>query len=127
MEEATGRILVVDDDGPLLKLMSAYLTRLGNEVVACASAEEAWKLMEATPSDYRLALVDLNMPGMGGEELTQRILACHTTIRVIVTSGYPAELTRLQALDRDRVSFLHKPFAPQQLAEAVGRPPAAIG
>ncbi|MGA2588790.1 MAG: response regulator [Bryobacteraceae bacterium] len=119
MDTAAGRILVVDDDPSLLKLMTAYLSRLGYQVVACDNSEAAWALVQAAPSLYSLALVDLNMPGMRGEELARRILACNATIRLIMASGYPSELSGMEALE-GRVSFLHKPFAPKELAKAVG-------
>jgi len=119
MDTAAGRILVVDDDPSLLKLMTTYLSRLGYQVVSCNNSDEAWALVRAAPSLYSLALVDLNMPGMRGEELARRILACNASIRLIVASGYPAELSGVEALD-SRVTFLHKPFAPKELARAVG-------
>ena len=119
MHTAAGRILVVDDDPSLLKLMTAYLSRLGYQVVPCDTSEAAWALVQAAPSLYSVALLDLNMPGMRGEELARRILARSPSIRVIVASGYPAELSGIQTLD-GRVVFLHKPFAPQALAQAVG-------
>jgi len=119
MDTAGGSILVVDDDPSLLKLMTAYLSRLGYRVVCCNNSDEAWGLVQADPTLYSLALVDLNMPGMRGEELARRILACNASIRLIVASGYPAELSGLADLE-GRVSFLHKPFAPKELAKAVG-------
>ena len=56
--------------------MNSYLLRLGYRVDACRSAADAWALLQADPSLYAGALVDLNMPGMGGEELALRILDC---------------------------------------------------
>jgi DNA-binding response OmpR family regulator len=119
MDTAAGRILAVDDDTALLKLMNTYLARLGYGVDACRSAEDGWALVQADPSRYRLALVDLEMPGMGGRELALRILASNPSIRLVVVSGYPAELNELGGPDSHRVSFLRKPFAPRELAEAV--------
>src|ERR1700690_724755 len=118
MASATGRILIVDDDAALLKLMGAYLSRLGYQVDARHSAEEAWELVQADPSVYSLALVDLKMPGMGGHTLARRILECSKSIRVVVVSGYPAALSGIENLE-GRVTFLHKPFAPKELVDAV--------
>lgn len=119
MDTATGRILVVDDDAALLQLMNAYLSRLGYGVDACRSAEDGWALVQADPSRYRLALVDLKMPGMGGRELALRILDSNPSIRLVVVSGSPAGLSGVAARDGHRVSFLRKPFVPQELAEAI--------
>jgi CheY-like chemotaxis protein len=119
MASAAGRILIVDDDAALLRLMDIYLSRLGYRVDACPSGAEAWALVQASPSLYAGALIDLNMPGMRGEELVRRILESNASIRLVVVSGYPAGLSGMETLDCRRVSFLPKPFAPQQLADAL--------
>ena len=132
MDSAAGRILIVDDDDALLELMRTYLARLGYHVDARGSAEEAWMLLQADPSQYSLALLDMSMPGMGGQQLAQRILELHPLIRVVVVSGYPAEFSGVETLGRERVSFLRKPFAPKDLLDAVcapqgiGRPPTSV-
>jgi CheY-like chemotaxis protein len=119
MDSAAGRILIVDDDASLLKVMVSYLSRLGYLVDACRGADEAWVLVATDPSRYIGALVDLNMPGMRGEELVRRILDSNAVIRLVVVSGYPAGWGGAQTLDQSRVSFLPKPFAPRELAAAL--------
>ena len=118
MDSAAGRILIVDDDAALLKLMDSYLSRLGYRVDACSSAAEAWALVEPDPSLYAGALVDLNMPGMRGEELARRILDSNASIHVVLMSGYPAGWSG-EVWDGSRVGFLYKPFAPKELAGAL--------
>jgi DNA-binding NtrC family response regulator len=120
MTSGARRILIVDDESSLRQVMTAYLVRLGYEVVACPNADDAWRLLEAGPSGYSVALVDLNMPGMPGEELARRILAANKQIRLIMASGYPEDLSEAQAEYGRRIRFLHKPFAPTELAQAVG-------
>lgn len=117
----SGRILIVDDDDALLKLMRAYLSRLGYPVDACRNSAEACALVQADPSAYGVALVDLNMPGMRGDELGRRILDASPSIRLVLVSGYPADLCLAEILDGQRVSFLHKPFNPKELAGVVGK------
>jgi len=118
MDSTAGRILIVDDDAALLRVMAAYLARLGYRADACRSAAEAWELVQANPTLYAAALVDLNMPGMRGEELARRILDSSASIRLVVMSGYPPGLSG-EVLDENRVSFLYKPFAPKELADAL--------
>ena len=119
MDSAAGRILIVDDDAALLKVMESYLSRLGYRVDACRSGAEAWALVQANPSWYAGALVDLNMPGMRGEELARLILDSTASMRLVVMSGYPAGWSGVETLDGSRVSFLHKPFTPKELADAL--------
>lgn len=118
MDSEAGRILVVDDDAALLKVIEAYLSRLGYRVDACAAASDAWALIDGNPSRYAAVLVDLNMPGMRGEELIVRILDMNASIRLVAMSGYPAGMSG-ENLDGKPIAFLRKPFAPQELAEAL--------
>jgi DNA-binding NtrC family response regulator len=118
-ERAAARILVVDDEPQLLKILTRYLARLGYGVVAAASTEEAWDHIHAAPEGYSLALIDATMPGMTAEELTRRILKVNASIRVIACSGYPITREEFASLDPERVLFLHKPFSPDTLAEMV--------
>ncbi len=110
---------MVDDEQQLLKILTRYLARLGYGVVAAASTEEAWDHIQAAPQDYALALIDATMPGMSAEELTRRILAANPAIQVIACSGYPITREEFASLDPERVTFLHKPFSPDTLAEMV--------
>ncbi|MGO4879924.1 MAG: response regulator [Bryobacteraceae bacterium] len=119
MDSAGLRILIVDDDAALLKVMERYLARLGYRVDACRSAADAWERVEADPSAYVRALVDLNMPGVRGEELVRRILDANVSIRLVVVSGYPASGGGV--FESGRVIFLPKPFAPSELASALER------
>ena len=119
MEPATGRILIVDDDAALLQLMTVYLSRLGYRVDACSTAEDGLAMMRAAPSIYTLALVDWSMPGIGGRELAERILEHDPSIRLVVVSGYPAQLSGVESLCNGRVRYLQKPFIPRELVEAL--------
>jgi len=114
-----GRILIVDDDAALLRLMRVYLSRLGYPVDTCQGSAEAWALVEADPSAHAVVVVDLNMPGMCGEELGRRILDANPAVRVVLMSGYPADLKMPRDPDLPRVDYLHKPFVPQELADVV--------
>jgi len=119
MESARGRILVVDDDPPLLRLMTIYLSRLGYQVDSCTTTEAAKSLFDSHPGVYSLALLDSTMPGMGGDGLARRILQTSPSMRLIVASGYPSELAAIGKLPGDRVRYLQKPFTPTQLLKLV--------
>jgi len=114
-----GRILLVDDEEALLRLMYRYLVRLGYEVDPCAGAEQAWALFQSQPHEYALAIVDLMMPGMPGQELIRRMLEVSPGLRVLTCSGHPFADSRLVAAEPGRVRMLVKPFVPQMLADAV--------
>jgi two-component system cell cycle sensor histidine kinase/response regulator CckA len=109
----------VDDEQQLLKILTRYLTKLGYGVVAAGSTEEAWGHIQAAPADYALALVDATMPGMSSDEFIAKALVANPALRVIACSGYPITAEEFSSLESERVSFLHKPFSPDALAQIV--------
>ena len=121
MTPTPGCILHVDDEPSLLRMMSVYLGRLGYVVITSSSTDEAWAKVEAAPSEFAVAILDASMPGMSMEDLASKMLQANPLLCVIVASGYPMEMTAVQAAGPGRVTFLHKPFSPEMLALAVRR------
>ena len=119
--KAGARIMVVDDDPALLGFTCKYLTRLGHSAVAYRSSEAAWKDFETSGVRYALALIDLSMPVIPGEQLARMMVNLDPEVRLILTSGYPFDTASLLDLRQDRLAFLHKPFTPAMLAETVDR------
>ncbi len=115
------QILVVDDEPPLLKMVSTYLRRLGYSVTASGSTENAWAEVAAAPEQFAVAVLDATMSGIAVEDLAMQMMAASPRLRVIVASGYPVDMTVLKAAAPLRVVFLHKPFSPKMLAGAVRR------
>ena len=120
-DSAGARILVIDDDAPLLAFTCKYLSRLGYRPVSYRSAEEAWKHFQAVAAHYSLVVIDLSMPGISGAQLARMMLGSDPEIRLILTSGYPFDTEQSLESEPDRVAFLHKPFTPAMLAETVNR------
>ena len=125
MEHATARILLVDDDPSLLKMMGVYLGRLGYSVTLANSTEKAWAEVEAAPSGYDIAVLDGSMPGLSMEDLALKILRANPSLRVVAASGYAMDTSAVEAAAPGRVAVLQKPFAPEMLVAAVRRMLAA--
>jgi len=121
MGKGPGRILIVDDEPALLKMMSVYLSRLGYEVESAGGTEGAWARIEAEPGRFAVAVFDATMPGLSLDELASRALRVAPGLRVIAASGYPVDMRKLEAVAPGRVAFLPKPFTPEMLAAAVRR------
>jgi len=107
------RLLLIDDEPTLLDLLKKYLERLGYEVEACLSAEDALARFEADPDRYALVLTDLTLSGMSGEEMLERMLSRSPGLPTIIASGYP------HAPRSKQIAFLQKPFLPKMLAEMI--------
>lgn len=114
-----GRILVVEDEPGLLRVLVRYLTRLGYEAVAAARASEALEWFRADPAGFAAVLTDLSLPDMRGEELVVRLRELNPALPVLVASGSPSELACHPAMEGARTVYLAKPFTPRMLADAL--------
>ena len=121
MTNVANRILIVDDEPTLLKMLAVYLRRLGYSVVAAGSTEKARAEVEAAPHAFALAVLDATMAGIPLVELAGRMLAADPRLCVIAASGYPVDMAVLEAAAPGRVMFLQKPFSPAMLGDAVRR------
>ena len=118
---ASNQILIVDDEPLLLKMLGAYLGRLGYGVVAVSNTEKAWTAVQAAPETFAVAVLDATLKGLAMEELASRMLAADSRLCVIAASGYPVDISGLQAAAPGRVMFLQKPFTAEMLGNAVRR------
>jgi DNA-binding NtrC family response regulator len=121
MGQAGQHVLIVDDEPALLRMMAVFLERRGYSVADAATTEAAWSKIQAAPGEFDLAVLDGTMAGIGLEELAMRMLSANPQMRVLASSGYPIDMTFLEAAAPGRVAFLQKPFGPASLVDAVRR------
>lgn len=118
-------ILIVDDEPPLLKVMGLYLRRLGYSVTTLQRAEQAAVLTDADLQQFAMAVLDATLEGIGMEKLALQMLRANTALRVLAASGYPVDVSALEAAAPGRVAFLLKPFTAEMLEACVRRMIAA--
>jgi len=109
----TKRILAVDDDSKVLKILQHSLTREGFEVVCASDGYEALERAKETMPD--LILLDIMMPGMDGFE-TLRHLKEFLDVPVIILSARGEELDRVVGFRMGVDDYQTKPFSPVELA-----------
>jgi putative two-component system response regulator len=114
-----GRLLVVDDDEQIRKLLVRLLTVTGHVVEEAGSAEEALVKIEANPPD--LILLDMELPGKSGLALAPLIRADprHHLTPIIMMTGAATPARKIRALDAGVTEFLSKPFSHAELAARV--------
>ena len=113
-------ILLVEDDPSVRRLTRALLVRHGYQVLEARSGVEALEIWEAATQRIDLVLTDLVMPdGVSGRDLANRLQARSPTLKVILTSGYGADVVPRSREMRLGPSFLAKPCTPRTLLEAV--------
>ena len=111
---SAGRILVVDDDPQIRRVMRVTLTAQGYEVDDARSGDEALEKLRERQSD--LVLLDMNMPGMSGVETCLAIRET-SEIAIIVLTVRDSEVDKVEALDAGADDYVTKPYnAPELLA-----------
>ena len=101
-------VLAVDDDVEMCGLLEARLSKRGYTVVTCTSANEALDLVSARPFDAVIA--DVQMGGMNGLDLCERIMANLPDLPVVVMTAHGSMEAAVQALRVGARDFITKPF-----------------
>lgn len=107
------RILVVDDEAPLLMTLAANLELEGFEVMEAANAEQALALIAEHTFD--VVLSDIRMPGMNGVDLCRTIHSVKPDIPVILMTAFTVESLVRDAVNEGALMVIPKPFAIEHL------------
>ena len=113
------RLLVVDDEGPVLKLVTRILATDNYEIAPAESGEAAVRVMQQPGfAGVDLLVTDLMMPGMNGRELAAVVRKTNPQVRVLYVTGFADTLfTGVNELGPAE-SFIEKPFGADGLLEA---------
>jgi DNA-binding NtrC family response regulator len=114
LPRGTERVLVVEDEEGIRRLMVEILRGCGYTVLSARDGEHALGLLCATRDPIELLLSDVVMPGLSGHELARAARESHPGIRVLLTSGYDDTVG-----DEEQFPFLAKPFDAMALARSV--------
>lgn len=113
------RVLIVDDDPTIVQLVAIKLQGNGYEVLSAYSGEGALAILGQQGLPH-LAIVDINMPGMDGFELCQRILS-FCDLPIILLTAMDQEETVIQGIEHFAEDYVTKPFSPNELLARVRR------
>jgi two-component system KDP operon response regulator KdpE len=111
-----GRILVIDDESQITRVLRAALSAQGYDVRVANDPDEGLRLFHDWPPD--LVITDLMMPGISGVEVTRAIRA-RSVIPVLVLSVREHERAKVEALDAGADDYVTKPFSIQELLARV--------
>jgi CheY-like chemotaxis protein len=115
----TGTILVVEDEEIIRKVVKTTLELYGYTVLTAEHGEEAMRIFEPRPQEFRAVLLDLVMPRMGGEATFRAMRAVRPDIPVVLTSGYSDTEAQSRFTGKALSGFLRKPFTAAALGEAM--------
>jgi two-component system cell cycle sensor histidine kinase/response regulator CckA len=110
-------VLVVEDEEAVRHFALESLQRQGYHVIAAASGEEALHIASVHDGTIHLLLTDVVMPGIKGPELARRLRAMRPGLRVLLMSGYAADV--VTGADLQDAALVAKPFSAASLARAV--------
>jgi two-component system KDP operon response regulator KdpE len=111
-----GRILVVDDEPQIRRVLYTTLVSAGYEVVDTASGRAALEALRA--GNFNLVLLDINMPDLDGLQTCQMIRST-SEISIIMLTVRNAEKDKIEALDAGADDYITKPFSTQELLARV--------
>ncbi|MDP6981217.1 MAG: response regulator [Myxococcota bacterium] len=120
-DPAQGTILIVDDEAPLLRLISRVLEREGFATLTAKDGDEARGQLDEHRDEIAAAILDVQIPPNGVEEVVDHLEATCDGLAVIFASGdlpSPELSERIEGLG---AAFLRKPFQPKAMVEMVRR------
>jgi len=110
------KVLVIDDEPPIRKLLRMGLTTQGYEILDAPNGKTALELLKNKPD---LVILDLGLPDMQGLELLSLIRARVEGVPIVVLSSRGDEAGKVEALDRGADDYVTKPFGIQELLARV--------
>lgn len=112
MSDHGNRILVVDDEERIRRLLKMYLEKEGYEIEEAEDGETA--LRKATSEDYGLILLDVMLPGMDGVEVCARVRQVKST-PILMLTAKGEEINRVQGFEVGADDYVVKPFSPREV------------
>src|SRR6266702_8702633 len=117
MKTGTRRVLIIDDERPVLMTLEALLNRHGYHVDTAGTAAQGVKLLKSNlPS---LVLLDLQLPDDHGLEMLDRIKTELPDVQVIILTAHDSLHNAIESIKRGAFHFISKPYAPEELLSLV--------
>src|ERR1039457_1896178 len=113
------RVLVVDDETKMQRVLEIMLKRMGHAVVCTGNGLEALQSLQESPSD--LIITDLRMPGMDGIELLRELRAQGNEVPVIIMTAYGTIDSAVEAMKLGASEYIVRPFEVGALELAINR------
>ena len=112
MTAAALKVLVIDDEPPIRKLLKMGLSTQGYQILEATNGKSALELLSEKPD---LIILDLGLPDIQGHELLRTIRSRNESVPVVVLSSRGDEAGKVQALDLGADDYLTKPFGMEEL------------
>src|SRR5947209_2239180 len=111
------RILIIDDERPILMTLEALLGRHGYQVQTAANA--SFGLRALASNSASLVLLDLQLPDADGLQMLEQIKKDHPETQVIILTAHDSLNNAIESIKRGAYHFISKPYAPEELLSLV--------
>ena len=118
-EAGNERILLVDDEAAIVRVVTQMLERLGYDVTACTSSVGALEVFRKSPGIFDLVITDMTMPNMTGDQLTRELISVRPGIPVIISTGFSERINKNRAAELGVRGVLMKPVDMSEMARVV--------
>jgi two-component system KDP operon response regulator KdpE len=112
MNAPASKVLIIDDEPPIRKLLRMGLTTQGYQIIEAPSGKTALELLKEEPD---LIILDLGLPDIQGHELLRTIRTRNESVPIVVLSSRDDEAGKVQALDYGADDYVTKPFGMEEL------------
>ena len=113
------RILLVDDEEPIVRTEKKVLERLGYKVTTRTDSTEALETFKTSPDSFDMVITDMAMPNMAGDRLAQELLSIKATLPIILCTGFSEAINEKKTAELGIRGLLMKPIAKYELAEMI--------
>lgn len=113
------RILIVDDEKGMRRILQILLKSQGYEIKLAQDGDEAWSMFQQVPCD--LVITDLKMPGIDGMELLGLINKQNPDVPVIVITAYGSVDSAVKAMKKGAYDYITKPFENEEIKIVVAK------
>jgi DNA-binding NtrC family response regulator len=113
----TARILVIDDDANIRKVLETILTDEGYSVESADTAKKG--IEKSEKAYYNLALIDVRLPDMEGTELLSKLRGTKPKMRKIIITGYPTLQNAIAAVNKGADAYVMKPFDVEKILQTI--------
>lgn len=121
LPRGTETILLVDDESFIRDIGRQILTEFGYTVLSAIDGESALEIYEREKEKIDLIILDIIMPGMGGEQCLKKLVARHSPVKVIIASGYSASGLLGDILGSGAADFIDKPYDVGKMLRTIRR------
>ena len=115
------KILVIDDEATLVKLMAEMLAIMGYDTVSSTSSIEGLRIFKKAPNDFSLVITDLSMPELPGDMLVKEMVSIRKSLPVILCTGFNESISETQARRMGINELLTKPVNMKILSRAINK------